>query len=406
MSQYESKQTDNDKKFKLQFDSWEINMNTNLDSFYINIKNCDSNIIYENNFQIEFFQNLNSFKSYYNINNVIYLIKSMIEQKLIFIKEEDDNLNLTFIFENQTEEIKLNKKKEKNKINLHNVYTIPHQLSITSISVFPSGNFISVSENKSIYIYNSQFEKIKEINNGHQYGIYYVNVKDENNFVTASFKNIITWIKNENEFKTNEIIENAHTDWIYKVLYYQNGSIISCSNDKKIKIWEENNNNKHECITILLNEDRIRSILLLSEKNILVSSGYEGTKLWNLNNFECFCNIKDAICCGSDGLNILNNDNIIVGGDYHSIISIISIKSKNIIKSINNVFGCLGICVLDNGIFLIGGMSNNIKVYKNYECIQEINQSHRNWIFGFVQLKNNVIASYSQDGTIKIWSFD
>ena len=51
-------------------------------------------------------------------------------------------------------------------------------------------------------------------------------------------------------------------------------------------------------------------------------------------------------------------------------------------------------------------MSNNIKVYKNYECIQEINQSHRNWIFGFVQLKNNVIASYSQDGTIKIWSFD
>ena len=406
MSQYESKQTDNDKKFKLQFDSWEINMNTNLDSFYINIKNCDSNIIYENNFQIEFFQNLNSFKSYYNINNVIYLIKSMIEQKLIFIKEEDDNLNLTLIFENQTEEIKLNKKKEKNKINLHNVYTIPHQLSITSISVFPSGNFISVSENKSIYIYNSQFEKIKEINNGHQYGIYYVNVKDENNFVTASFKNIITWIKNENEFKINEIIENAHTDWIYKVLYYQNGSIISCSNDKKIKIWEENNNNKHECITILLNEDRIRSILLLSEKNILVSSGYEGTKLWNLNNFECFCNIKDAICCGSDGLNILNNDNIIVGGDYHSIISIISIKSKNIIKSINNVFGCLGICVLDNGIFLIGGMSNNIKVYKNYECIQEINQSHRNWIFGFVQLKNNVIASYSQDGTIKIWSFD
>ena len=406
MSQYESKQTDNDKKFKLQFDSWEINMNTNLDSFYINIKNCDSNRIYENNFQIEFFQNLNSFKSYYNINNVIYLIKSMIEQKLIFIKEEDDNLNLTFIFENQTEEIKLNKKKEKNKINLHNVYTIPHQLSITSISVFPSGNFISVSENKSIYIYNSQFEKIKEINNGHQYGIYYVNVKDENNFVTASFKNIITWIKNENEFKTNEIIENAHTDWIYKVLYYQNGSIISCSNDKKIKIWEENNNNKHECITILLNEDRIRSILLLSEKNILVSSGYEGTKLWNLNNFECFYYIKDAICCGSDGLNILNNDNIIVGGDYHSIISIISIKSKNIIKSINNVFGCLGICVLDNGIFLIGGMSNNIKVYKNYECIQEINQSHRNWIFGFVQLKNNVIASYSQDGTIKIWSFD
>ena len=330
----------------------------------------------------------------------------MIEEKLIFIKEEDDNLILTFIFENQTEEIKINKKKEKNNTNLHSIYTINHQISVTSMSIFPSGNFISVSENKSICIYNSQFEKIKEINNGHENGIYYVNVKDENNFVTCSFKDIKTWIKIENEFKENEKINNAHTDWIYKVLYDSNGNIISCSNDKKIKIWEEKNNNEHECTTILLNEDRIRSILLLEKKNILISSGYEGTKFWNLNNYECFNYIKEAICCGSDGLNILNDDNIIVGGDYHSIISIISIKNRSIIKNINNSFGCLGICVLDYGFFLVGGMSKNIKVYKNYECIQEINQSHKNWIFGFIQLQNNLIASYSQDGTVKIWSFN
>ncbi len=401
-----SKLTNNEIIFKLQFDFWEINMNTNLNSFNISIKNCDSNIIYENNFQIEFFQNLNSFKSFYNINDIILLIKTMIEEKLIFIKEEDDNLILTFIFENQTEEIKINKKKEKNNTNLHSIYTINHQISVTSMSIFPSGNFISVSENKSICIYNSQFEKIKEINNGHENGIYYVNVKDENNFVTCSFKDIKTWIKIENEFKENEKINNAHTDWIYKVLYDSNGNIISCSNDKKIKIWEEKNNNEHECTTILLNEDRIRSILLLEKKNILISSGYEGTKFWNLNNYECFNYIKEAICCGSDGLNILNDDNIIVGGDYHSIISIISIKNRSIIKNINNSFGCLGICVLDYGFFLVGGMSKNIKVYKNYECIQEINQSHKNWIFGFIQLQNNLIASYSQDGTVKIWSFN
>ena len=405
MSLNESKQTNNENIFKIQFDSWDINMNTSLDLLNINIKNCDSNIIYENNFQIEFFQNLNSFKSYYNINDIIYLIKSMIEGKLIFIKEEDDNLNLTFIFDNQSEEIKLNKKRENNNTNLHSIHTINHQISVTSMSIFPSGNFISVSENKSIYIYNSQFDIIKEIKNGHENGIYYVSAKDENNFVTCSFKNIKTWIKIGNEFKENEIINNAHTDWIYKVLYYSNNNIISCSNDKTIKIWEEKNNNKHECTTILLNEDRIRSILLLDKKNILISSGYEGTKFWNLNNFECFSYIKEAICCGSDGLNILNDDNIIVGGDYHSIISIISIKNRSIIKSINNFFGCLGICVLDNEFFLIGGMSNNIKVYKNYECVQEINQSHRNWIFGFIKLKNNLIASYSQDGTVKIWSF-
>ena len=394
---------------ELRYDCWEITLISTINSIKIIFKNSDSNIIYENTFELEFFQNLNSFKTYYNTKDILHSLKTLINKKFIFLKIKNENLILTLI-DVETEEIILNKKKDKNKLEIFNLYNIRtiniHSGSVTSISVFPSGNFISVSEDKNMYIYNSQFEILQEIENAHNNGIYYVYVRDENNFITCSFKSIKTWIKIGNEFKEKETIINAHSDWIYKVIYLLNENIISCSNDKTIKIWEEKSENNHQCKTIILNKDRIRSLLLIEGKNILISSGYEGTKFWNLNNINCYYYIEEATCCGSDSLNQLDDDKIIVGGDYHSIIFIISIKNKNIIQRINNDFSCLGICILNNGIFLIGGMSNDIKVYKNYKCIQIINNAHFNMIFGFAQLKNNfLIASYSHDSYIKIWTF-
>ena len=41
----------------------------------------------------------------------------------------------------------------------------------------------------------------------------------------------------------------------------------------------------------------------------------------------------------------------------------------------------------------------------NYECIQEIKDAHNNYILGFIELKDGSIASFSNDKTIKIWSF-
>ena len=56
-------------------------------------------------------------------------------------------------------------------------------------------------------------------------------------------KSIKSWIKNNNIFKINKIIKNAHNDRINKVIYCSNNNLISCSNDRTIKIWKENDNN-------------------------------------------------------------------------------------------------------------------------------------------------------------------
>ena len=100
--------------------------------------------------------------------------------------------------------------KDKHKIqlkscNLKNINSIhSHNNIITSVSTFPSGNIISTSGDKSIIIYDIHFNILQNIPNAHDDWINYVEIKDENNFITCSDdKSIKSWIKNNNEFKIN-----------------------------------------------------------------------------------------------------------------------------------------------------------------------------------------------------------
>ena len=78
----------------------------------------------------------------------------------------------------------------------------PHQNSINSVNIFPSGNIISVSDDKSIKIYDHFFNLLQTIKMAHYCGILYVDIKDDNNFVTCSVdRSIKTWIKIENKFQ-------------------------------------------------------------------------------------------------------------------------------------------------------------------------------------------------------------
>ena len=136
-----------------------------------------------------------------------------------------------------------------------------------------------------------------------------------------------TWIKEDNKFKIQENILNAHKDGIIKVLYYKN-ILISCSFDKTIKVWEKNKENKYQNITIISNTNSIRTIYLLEDKNIFISSGFNGTKFYNLYNFENFFSMKHITCYHyGDTIKRIDNDRIIISSD--NIIKIISISNKN-----------------------------------------------------------------------------
>ena len=135
--------------------------------------------------------------------------------------------------------------------------------------------------------------------------------------------------------------------------------------DKTIKIWKENNNYKN--IKILKHSSWIYSLLLLEDKNILISCGWDGTKLWNyieINNINLIKEFTETSCQWNQGLCRLNHDIIIVNGkEGNNLLILISISKKEIINIIDNPFQCFAISLIENkGIFLVGGWSNDIPI--------------------------------------------
>ena len=318
--------------------------------------------------------------------------------------------------------IEINKIKNRlmnSKIQLINSYftsvnTINNNNSpVNSVKIFPSGNIISVSSDKSIIIYDNNFNILQKINNAHSEGILYVDIKDENNFVTCSYDySIKTWIKKDNIFTINKTIRDAHgKNFVYKVIYdLSNNNLISCSMNKTLKIWSENNGVYPEESNYTINEgDYIRSMLLLKDKNILVYSGDFGIKFLNLTNNITIYESKMSCAYKTNALERIDDDKIAVENcTRRTYINIISISLLKIVEQIPFNYYCNAIKSIENkGIFFIFGYNdgntiNNIFIYRidNYDLIQIIENNH--YINGFEQLKNDSIVSYGNK-TI-IWS--
>ena len=82
---------------------------------------------------------------------------------------------------------------------------------------------------------------------------------------------------------------------------------------------------------------------------------------------------------------------------------IIIIVKINYIMYLENIYEFSNNYVIeDKGIFLISSY-NMIKVYNDYNWIQDIKYTHNGKIYGFVQLRKGIIASYGEDNIINIW---
>ena len=368
------------------------------------IEKENKNLKEENNIIKDLFE-----KKINNLNNKIELLE---KENQILKEEKNKKINSNTIEKRieRLEEFHFTKKGIKlSNLNLKEIKSIKsHNDCITSMSIFPSGKIISVSDDQSIRIYSINLNIIQKIEKAHDDdGINYVSVKDENNFITCSYNNIKTWINKDNYFKLNQIIDNAHSDWITKVDYFLNNKIISSSWDYTIKIWEENNKN-YQNTTILEHLDKVYSFLFFDKKKLLISSGYDGTNIWDIINFKLIHHFDDVNCNNNNSLCKIDEDKIILQGINFNSLKLISISKKEVIKEINLSFRCYGILLIeDKEIFLVGGSSNDIKIYRNdnYECIQTIRNAHSDYINGFILLNNGTIASFGKDSFIKIWSF-
>ena len=381
-----------------------------IDVFLKGIENNINKMVKIKKEMIDFYSKLKSI----NTNTSIYNIDTKNNFKNPFIqclKLLNEKLKFEGSFNMMNLLTGLTIKKQSKEMPLKNIklslkQTINYDIEINCISVFPSGNFVSASKDKKIKIYDSNYNLIQNITNGHNNNILSISIKDENNFVTSSADfNIITWKKENNKFIADIKIIKAHNDIIWKIMYYKNDNLISCGDG--IKIWIRKNN-KYENIKKLTHSLSVESMLLLEEKNILISSSSDGTKIWNLKNYDCQY-IKEIKAIIGNTIVKLDNNKILFGGEGwgDTIMSVFDINEMKVIKKIDNEFDCKGILVIHKkNCFLTVGRSKDIRIY-NLETLSLdniIKNSHNeDEINGVVLFKDFTVGSYGKN--IKVWSF-
>ena len=338
---------------------YKIELTTKLNSVLISIINSKNNKKYESEFSLEYFKNIKSFKKAEEIKK---FINNSITKNNIQIKDNQLNLEL-IIFQNNYPNINLKINKIYQKIECKLVKSIRTDVCIIYASLFPSGNIVAAMSDSIIRIYDSNFNIIQNIEKAHGGIIYYVNVKDENNFVTSSNDNTIkTWIKKDNFFTLNHKIINAHklNNNIFQVIYYK--------------------------------------------KQLISAENFE-TLIWNLINFELI-KILEISCYSEKGLCRIDDDRIIIIQEHYLNIFSLS-KQKIIYVIILKTHGWEIKVFNEKDIFFVRGWSHDLYIFNcdTYECIQTIKDAHQSNIGVLLKLKENIICTSSRDKIIQIWSF-
>ena len=284
-----------------------------------------------------------------------------------------------------------------------------HKGQISKIAFFPSGNFISVSSDKSIIIWDKNLNDFDIIKNAHNSYITDIYIENENNFITCSADlSIKFWEKKNNKFFNKNKIENVSEYTLIKITLLNSNLLITCGDDK-LKLWNKNKiNEKYYLMTIISNLTFLNSFIIFLDKDLLIIINEEGTIFYKYSTLTFIKIINNASCGGKNSIKRIDNDRFIVGGREDKIMKIISINKMKIIKELKNDFFIMGICVINNlNLIITGGYIGNINVFSsvNYKTILYIYKAHLQTITGFKYF-NKQLFSYSWDKTIKIWDIN
>lgn len=390
-----------------------LNLLNLTDEKYLDIKNTINNYLSE----IEIFKKENTELKIQN-----YILKKDIEKLKrhnIYLRKDINSLLLkekTNIKTIKKEITSLKRILLLNNLKQNNIIK-EHKNIIYQISVFPNGRFASISSDCKIKIYNNNYSEFLIINEAHLNHIYTLLIINDYNFLTCSNdKSIKKWNFTENKkYYLEETINEAHEKGITKIIFFSKDNIlkylISCSYDKKIKIWErKKTEGKQKKIYInikILNEHKesIRSILQLND-NILVSGGDDGIKTFNINNFQLILSISKCDCYSRNGLIKYDNNTIIVGGSNQKL-RIVNVNFGIVLNCINSFSNIWSILILENGLIFTGSEDKELRAFEinnnEIQFLYSFKNAHNDTICTINQLKDFNIIIGSGDGNISIW---
>lgn len=381
---------------------------------FLQVNKYNSNNIFEGNIEINnCFEKFNKFM----INNQLE-IEELTYEKIKLILKENERIIHTFDLSLKYNMRKIRKIQiEEINLNLTDI--------LTSLFFFSPNNslpkkIICGNNNGDIKIFNDSFSQYIQ-KKAHNKSIYFFEIKDENSFFSCSDDMTIKlWDIRDIKYINLIITIEGHNDSINKIIYL-NKLLYSCSLDKSIIIYKENenSNNQYELSYTLKHKYEIFSFLLIINysKNLLISSGADTTIIWeekkysikdnkNNNEKEKLIYIEKKIfnevsCYGNNALTNINDEMILIGGND---ISVLSLKSFNLINKINIGFKCWIILPLEYNLLIGGNVSNiDLEIYDGIKFMSydKVNIGLNN-IFGMTKFIDNQILLYSKNKIKKI----
>ena len=154
----------------------------------------------------------------------------------------------------------------------------------------------------------------------------------------------------------------GHLGYIWKIIHFNEDLIISGGRDKIIKVW----NKEGSCIQRLQNHQQ--SILCLAQinENIFVSGSRDKT-----------------ICIWEKDVSFALKDTITT-----------------------NQTTILAVCGLDLNTFACAGADGRILIHGLDKELKGILEGHQDWVWGLFKMNENILISWSEDATIRIWDLN
>ena len=149
-----------------------------------------------------------------------------------------------------------------------------------------------------------------------------------------------------------------------KIIQLNNKNLLSCSDDKSIKIWNENNKIYNEKFNLIV-DDYVRNIIEMKNNIIVYNVSYNKLEIYDLNlnkKIKFFNNLSLSTKIGSQF--ILINDKLIIGGDKKIYVINNNFEIENSFEFKSNIVSVL---YLFNDFYVVGDAEGIISIFELFK---------------------------------------
>ena len=284
-----------------------------------------------------------------------------------------------------------------------------HTGYVYCLTILKDGRLVSGSGDSYIIVYNKITYQPDIIIKEHKGDVNCITTLSSGELVSCSAdKEIKIFIIENNKYKILQTLKH-HTNTVCKIMQLKNKNLVSCSADSSIIFYDRDNlkfknNYKLEtnggCFFVIQTKDNEICYSESKNNSICFYDLIENKLKSSLSNISKKHNQRACI------IKISNELLLIPGNNKLSIININNYQLVRIIEVLRSNWIC-GVCSLNKNMVLTADYSEIICQRKiendNLILVSKKEKAHNNDIVTLLNLGNGLIASGSEDHSVKIW---